>query len=175
VLTFRRGAVGIEDEVLIAVVRSLERRSGLDVDEAARGHVLPLRRVTEVHREGPAENDERLLLQRMPVAASLGARLITPDVRAGMGKARPLAQLGDVASRILGLMWARNPLKLIGTDHPEGHFFSVTSPACRQVVGGCSQSPLALAAIAFRPAPDSGAEAASRPQHGQAAGHDPTD
>jgi hypothetical protein len=35
------------------VVRSLERCPGIDVDEAAGGHVLGLRRIADAHQERP--------------------------------------------------------------------------------------------------------------------------
>jgi len=78
------------------------------------GHVLPLRRVAEVHRQRPGENDERLLLELVPVAPPLGAGLVAPEVCAGVGEAGKLAQLGDMARRLVGLVRARRPLELGG-------------------------------------------------------------
>src|SRR5437016_4893763 len=46
-----RRAVGIQDELLIAVVYRLQRRPRLNVDESAKGDILPLRRFAEVHRQ----------------------------------------------------------------------------------------------------------------------------
>ena len=45
-----RGAVDVDDEIFVAVVRSLKRCARLDVDEPTGGHVVTLRRVAEVHR-----------------------------------------------------------------------------------------------------------------------------
>src|SRR6266566_2724177 len=108
-LALGRGAVGIDKEVLVAVVRRLERCARLDVDEAARGHVLALGRVAEVHRERPGEDDERLLLERMLMAPALGAGLVAPEVRASMGEAGQLAQLGDMTRRLVGLVGTGRP------------------------------------------------------------------
>jgi hypothetical protein len=48
------------------------------------------------------------------VSAALGAGLVPPDVRTGVGEAGQLAQLGDVAWRLLGRVVARYPLDLVG-------------------------------------------------------------
>lgn len=52
--------------------------------------------------------------------AALRARLVAPEVRAGVGEARALAQLGDVSSRLAGLVRARDPVELGRDDGPEG-------------------------------------------------------
>src|SRR5207253_2539758 len=96
-------------------------RARLDMDEAARGQVVALRRVAEIHRQCPREDDERLFLDWVFVPAPLGARLVAPEVRADVGKSGPFAQLGDVARRLPGLGWSRDPFELVGTDHAEGH------------------------------------------------------
>ena len=95
------------------------------------GHVLTLGRVAEVHRQRAREHDERLLLELVPVAAPLRARLVAPDVRAGVGEAGRLAQLGDVAGRLTGLVGARDPLELVGIDRPEGHSWRLRPGRCR--------------------------------------------
>ena len=59
------------------------------------------------------------------MAAPLGAGLVAPDVRAGVGEAGQLAQLGDVAWRLLRLVGARRPLGLVGTDHAKSHAASL--------------------------------------------------
>ena len=109
------------------MVGRLERRARLDVDQPARWHVLTLRRVAEVHRERSGEDDEGLLLELVPVAAPLGARLVAPDVRAGVGEAGAVAQLGDVTRRFVGLVWAGRPLELVGTDDTKGHAGSLVT------------------------------------------------
>jgi hypothetical protein len=57
----------------------------------------------------------------VPVAAPLRVGLVAPDVRAGVREAGQLGQFGDVAWRLLGLMGARRPLELVGTDDTKGH------------------------------------------------------
>jgi hypothetical protein len=86
------------------------------VDDAARGDVLALRWVVEVHRQRARQDDERLLLTLVLVAAPLGAGLVAPDVRAGVGEAGWLAQLGDMARRLLRFVGARLPLEVVGVD-----------------------------------------------------------
>ncbi|MDX6686746.1 MAG: hypothetical protein QOF86_2874 [Baekduia sp.] len=65
------------------------------------------------------------------MAAPLGAGLVAPDVRAGVGKAGRLAQLGDMAGRLAGLMAARDPLELVGADHVKGHGVTLGGPPGR--------------------------------------------
>ena len=86
-LALGRRAVRIDEEILVSVICRLEQCPGLDVHEAAGGHVLPLRRLAEVHRQRSGEDEERLFLERVPVTASPGAGLVAPDVRAGMDEA----------------------------------------------------------------------------------------
>jgi hypothetical protein len=47
VLVFGRGAVGVDQQVHVAVVRSLERYARIDVDEPTCRHVVALRRLAE--------------------------------------------------------------------------------------------------------------------------------
>ena len=98
------------------MVHRLERCARLDVDDAARRDVLALRWVVEVHRQRARQDDERLLLTLVLVAAPLGAGLVAPDVRAGVGEAGWLAQLGDMARRLLRFVGARLPLEVVGVD-----------------------------------------------------------
>src|SRR5207245_6420583 len=92
-----RRAVRVDEEVDVAVVHRLERCPRLDVDEAAGRDVDALRRLAEVHRQGPGQDDERLLLQLVAMAAALRARLVAPDVPARLREAGGPAELGDVA------------------------------------------------------------------------------
>ena len=96
-LALGRVAVGVHEQVLVAVVHRLERRAGRHMDESADGHVAALGRLAEVHRERPADHDEGLLLDRVPMPPAASARLVAPQVPAGVGEAGELAQLGDVA------------------------------------------------------------------------------
>jgi hypothetical protein len=83
--------------------------AGLDVDDAAAAHLVAFWWLTEVHRERPLQDDERLLLESVPVPFAGGAGLVAPEVRARMREARVLAQLGDVPRRFPRLMWAGDP------------------------------------------------------------------
>jgi nitroreductase len=62
VLALGRVAVGVNDDVLLSVVRRLDRCARFNVDDASRWNVLPHRRVADVHGERADENDECLLL-----------------------------------------------------------------------------------------------------------------
>jgi len=109
------------------MVHRLERCARLDVDDAARGDVLALRWVVEVHRQRARQDDERLLLNLVLVAAPLGAGLVAPDVRAGVGEAGWLAQLGDMARRLLRFVGARLPLEVAWVwAKPAGSLSSAT-------------------------------------------------
>src|SRR5438045_6593684 len=57
----------------------------------------------------------------MPVAASLGAGLVTPDVRPGAGEAGQVAQLGDMARRFGRVVRTCHPLQLVRTDRAKAH------------------------------------------------------
>jgi hypothetical protein len=56
----------------------------LDVNDPADRHILPLRWLADVHRQSPREDDEHLVLERMPMAAPFRAGLVAPDVRADL-------------------------------------------------------------------------------------------
>jgi hypothetical protein len=121
VFALRRVAVGVDEEVHVAVVRGLKRHTGVDADEPADRHVDPLRRLSYVDREQAGKYDERLLLRRVTMPASLGAGFVAPDVAAHVCEARAVAQLGDMPSRLARLMGACEPLELVGTDDVIGH------------------------------------------------------
>jgi hypothetical protein len=74
---------------------------------------MTFRWLAEVHRQRPLEDNERLLLKRVLVTAPLGARLVAPDVCAGVSEPGQLAELGHMARRFLGLVRARNPRELV--------------------------------------------------------------
>src|SRR3954449_6623611 len=57
----------------------------------------------------------------MPVASSLCARLVAPDVAAHMREASAVAQLGDVPCRLPRLVGTREPLEVVGTYDVIGH------------------------------------------------------
>ena len=121
-------AVDVDEEVDVAVVRGLELGPGLDVDDPADRHVDSLGRLAEVHRQGPLDDDERLLLRRLPVTPAPGARLVAPEVGAGVPEPGELAVLGDVARRLPGLVRPGDPVELLGLDDAESHAAHCTSP-----------------------------------------------
>src|SRR3954451_16891025 len=57
----------------------------------------------------------------MPVASSLCAGLVAPDVAAHMREAGAVAQLGDVSCRLARLVGTREPLEVVGTYDVIGH------------------------------------------------------
>src|SRR3954471_19873285 len=93
VLVLRRIAVRVDDEVIVAVVCGLQGSPGLHVEEVSHAHVVPRRRITEVHRKRPGENDEGLFLLTVPMPLSLRAGLVAPDVAAGVPEAGEITQL----------------------------------------------------------------------------------
>src|SRR4051812_38627873 len=74
----------------------------------------------------------------MPVASSLCAGLVAPDVAAHMREASAVAQLGDVPCRLARLMGTREPLEVVGAYDVIGH-----SPESRAVSPGAVMSPRA--------------------------------
>src|SRR3954452_22191278 len=57
----------------------------------------------------------------MPVASSLCAGLVAPDVAADMREASAVAQLGDVPCRLARVVGTREPLEVVGTYDVIGH------------------------------------------------------
>src|SRR5262249_60499836 len=78
-----RRAVDEEDKLVVAVVRDLQRRAGLDVHEAAWPDLDALGRLADVHRQRPRDRGERLLLHAGLATPTLRARLGPPGVGAG--------------------------------------------------------------------------------------------
>ena len=120
-LALWRCAVGVDEEVLVAVVRRLQRCARLDVDELAGLYVVTLWRIADVDRERAPEDDERLLLHRVPVAATHRAGLVPPDVRTRIGEAGSVAQLSYVAGRLVQTVRAGNPLEPAGANDAKRH------------------------------------------------------
>jgi hypothetical protein len=121
VLALGRDAVGVEDQVIFTVVCGLESSAWVYMDEPARGHVLARWWFTEVHRQGPGEDNERFLLESVLVAASLGTGFVAPNVCAAASEAGQLAQFGHVSGWFRGLVRARRPRQLPGANHVIGH------------------------------------------------------
>src|SRR5215217_5335149 len=109
VLRFRWVAVGVDDEVVICVVRRLERRSRLDVDQSTRRYVVPLRWLADVHRQRTREDDERLFLGEVAMAAPESSWFVPPNVCPGVQEAGKVAQFGNVPRRLATPVRARNP------------------------------------------------------------------
>ena len=84
------------------------------------------RRLADVQRERAGEDDERLLLRGVTVAASLRTGLVVPNVAAHVGEARAVAQLRDMPRRLSRLVGAGDPLELVRADEAKGraiHYF----------------------------------------------------
>ena len=69
-----RRAVDEEDDLLVAGVAELEDRPSLDDHDAALRDLVPFRRLAEVDRQRPVEDDEDLLLAQVAVPLPLRAR-----------------------------------------------------------------------------------------------------
>ncbi len=91
------------------------------MDDAAEGHDVTLRRVSEIHRETTSEHDERLLLLGVHMTTTLRPRLVAPHVRPSALEVRELLEFGDVTSRLARFMRARGPLKLVWQDDGKRH------------------------------------------------------
>jgi hypothetical protein len=121
VLVLGRVSVGVEDELVGAVVRDLQRSAGVDVNQRSCGNVLTFRRVADVHRERSCEDDEGFFLQSMPVTTARGSRLVAPDIPARVCESGNVAQLRDVASRLARLVRSSDPLELVWPDDAKSH------------------------------------------------------
>ena len=124
-LVLRRIAVGVDDQVIVAVVHRLQGCPRIDVDQAAMSHVVSLRRVTQVHRERPGEDDERLLLELVSMTASCRAGLEPPNVHARVLHARDVTELGNVPRRLTGLVRPGYPVERVLLNDVKAHEASV--------------------------------------------------
>src|SRR5438270_9413774 len=119
-----RGAVDVEQKLVVAVVDDLERRSGLDVDDIAGARVDALRWVAEVHGQPARDGEEGLLLVQVAVAPALGAGLVAPEVRAAVGEAGGVGHRACVARCLVRLVGTSYPLELVAADYVIGHWSS---------------------------------------------------
>ena len=121
VLVLGRVSVGVEDELVGAVVRGLQGSAGIDVNQRSCGNVLTFRRVADVHRERSFEDDEGFFLQSMSVTTALGSRLVPPDIPARVRESGNVAQLCDVARRLARLVRPSGPLELVWPNDAKSH------------------------------------------------------
>lgn len=117
----RRGPVCVDDQVLIAVVDGLKRGSGTYVNDSADRDELPVRWLSEVHREAAGEHDESLVLLGVDVTAPSRARLIAPHVRTGALEPDQWLQFGDVPRRLTRFVRTGDPSQLFGQNDRELH------------------------------------------------------
>src|ERR1039457_6258088 len=84
----------------------------------------------------------------MPVAASLSARLVAPDIRARVSEASHLAELCHVSGRLIRFMRTRYPVEIVRSNNAVGHNRKPSAthqhPRCR-FGGGCRKPPKAAA------------------------------
>ena len=120
-LALRRIAVGVDDEIVVSVVRCLERRARLDVDQPPGRYVVPFGWLPDVHRQGAGHDDECLLLGAVPMTASPCTWFVAPDVRACVREPRSVAQFGHVPRRFAGLVWPGDPVERSWLDDAEAH------------------------------------------------------
>jgi hypothetical protein len=74
-----RRAVDEDSDLLAGVVPQLERRAGLNRDDALGRELDALRRLAEQHGQGPREDDEDLLLRVVSARAVRGTAVIRPQ------------------------------------------------------------------------------------------------
>src|SRR5258708_5266597 len=84
---------------IVSAVEQLERRVGVDVDDAPRRQVAPLRVVAEQHRERALEDDEDLLLLEVLVPATAGSRRVAKQPRPRLLQLRAVGEVRRVARR----------------------------------------------------------------------------
>jgi hypothetical protein len=93
-------------------------RAGLDMHDPTDGNLVPFRRVAKVHRQHPAQRDERLILDALGVARPDRARLVADPVRAVMPQAGELRERGAKPPPEAFVLL---PLELLGRDDAERH------------------------------------------------------
>src|SRR5689334_13763093 len=112
VLVLGRVAGCPDDQIVFTVVDGLERRARVDAEHPTGRHLHAHWRLVEVHRKRACEDDERLLLDRVPVTTAFRAGLVAPYVAPHVGKTHALAQLCDVTRRLAGLVRAGDPAEI---------------------------------------------------------------
>src|SRR5205085_9846491 len=70
------------------------------------------------------------------VAQAARAGIVAPDVPARARGAERFAQLGDVARGLVGLVRARDPIELVGTDDAKSHCTAESKNSAPPVSGG---------------------------------------
>jgi hypothetical protein len=116
-----RSAVGVDDELLVAVVDRLKRRLRMHVDNAPGRHQMARRRLAEIHRHLTGEHDERLLLLGVHMTPPLRAGLVAPEVGTTAFEANQVLQFGYVPRRFAGVVRTREPRELLRRDDRETH------------------------------------------------------
>jgi hypothetical protein len=143
-LVLGRVSVGVEDELVGAVVRGLQRRAGLNMNQRSCGDVLTFRRVADVHRERSCEDDEGLFLKSMSVTAAPGARFVAPDIPARVRESGNVAQFGDAARRLARLVRPSDPLELVWPDDAKSHPLTVHTDGAAPAIVRAAPSPRLL-------------------------------
>jgi len=88
------------------------------VDDPADGHLVPFRRIAEVHRQRSAKRDERLVLHELRVSRADRAGLVADEVGTGVPQSRELDERGPEASAVALVLL---PLELFRSDDPIRH------------------------------------------------------
>ena len=143
-LLFGRVSVGVDDEIVVGVICGLKGCSWRDVNETAGRNIVALRRILDIHRQDPAEDDERLLLKTMAMTPSLGARFVAPQIPTRVMEVRDRAELGYVSRRLARLVRPSDPLALLRSDDAKSHR-NATVDEARRVCGAAAAQPRGVA------------------------------
>jgi hypothetical protein len=83
------------------------------MDQRAARRLNTLWRLAQVHGQRAFQHNERLFLMGMPMAPSLRARLIPPNVGARIREPGDLTEFGNVPGGLVVRVRPRDPLELI--------------------------------------------------------------
>jgi hypothetical protein len=121
VLDLGRVAIGVDEQIIGAMVDGLERRAWFDMDQPTGRHVVSLRRFTEVHRQRAREDDECLLLEFVSMPAPDRAWVESPHVRPRVPNPGKVTQFGNVPRRLTRFVRPGDPVNTLELKDAEAH------------------------------------------------------
>jgi hypothetical protein len=125
----RGGAVDEDEDLVVALVPHLERRAGMDDDDAARLDVHPLAGLAEQHGQPAAQRDEDLLLIRVEVPAAARVGRVAPHPRTRLGHLCGLSEPGRMPRLLAFVARPLLPIEVLRVHDVPAHCATIPSAA----------------------------------------------